>query len=169
MKSFVVGLSLLLVVGSSDAGVLRKKCSSSKCSYTTPTVATPSQKPEATVTPSQKQEQLPIQKQEPVQKEEPVQKQDKGAVKKEDKPDQVGFFQGIAQQRANKMAELRHKGHLAGIPFGCFEGVGWGGPNCSTCVGSGTCVGDAQATGSDGIVYGRYRGTGRCKTNRSEK
>lgn len=62
-------------------------------------------------------------------------------------------YQEIAQGRANRMASLNHRGHLATIPAGCFEGVGWGGWGCATCVGSGTCVADAQAMSSSGTVY----------------
>ena len=62
-------------------------------------------------------------------------------------------YQEIAQGRANTMAARNYRGHLSGIPAGCFEGVGWGGWGCATCVGSGTCVADAQAMSSSGVVF----------------
>jgi len=62
-------------------------------------------------------------------------------------------WQTIAERRAATMAARNYRGHLPGVPVGIFEGVGFGGWNCATCVGSGTLLGDAQAKGSDGTVY----------------
>ena len=62
-------------------------------------------------------------------------------------------WQAIAEQRAATMAARRFRGHLAGVPSGCFEGVGWGGWGCATCVGSGSLLADAQCQAADGTVY----------------
>lgn len=64
----------------------------------------------------------------------------------------AGSYQEIAQQRANEMARLRIRGHLAGVPVGCFEGTGPGAN--ATCVPlSGWEVAHAAAYDSDGNAY----------------
>jgi len=75
------------------------------------------------------------------------------AQKTAEKTDKKSTWQAIAERRAATMAARGYRGHLPGVPAGTFEGVGFGGWNCATCVGSGQLLADAQAQGADGIVY----------------
>ena len=64
-----------------------------------------------------------------------------------------GTDQQKAQQKANYMAKYRIRGHVW-APLGAFEGVGFGGYGCATCVPArGRLTADAGAWGSDGVYY----------------
>lgn len=61
-------------------------------------------------------------------------------------------WQVLAENRAARMAARNYRGHLPNNPAP-FEGVGWGGWGCQTCVGSGVLLADAQAQSATGEVF----------------
>lgn len=69
-----------------------------------------------------------------------------------------GDDQARCQQEANTMASRRYRGHV-GSTIGRFEGVGFGGPGCKTCLPEEygyrglSPTGDAEAVGNDGVTY----------------